>query len=95
MSLIGACVLDNYGEEDEDKCSDDCCCFTRVSKGVLHEKCRAYRLDNYTLIALMESGDEKYQHLQNETGHWVRRHSTRVPSTRRHQGLGKRGGFAA
>ena len=70
-SLIGECVLDNYGVEEEDKCSDGCCCFTK-SKG--KEKCRAYQLDNYTLTALVESGDEEYQHFQNATGHWVRRH---------------------
>ena len=69
--MIGECVLDNYGVEEEDECSDGCCCFTE-SNG--EEECRAYQLDNYTLTALVESGDEEYQHFQNATGHWVRRH---------------------
>ena len=67
-SLIGSCVLDNYGVEDEDECSDGCCCFTKNDGS---EKCRRYQLDNFTLTALVESGDEEYQHLQNSTGHWV------------------------
>jgi hypothetical protein len=71
-SLLGTCVKDNYGEEDEDECSDGCCCFTE-NVGRSEEECRPYQLDNYTLTALVESGDEEYQHFQNATGHWVRR----------------------
>lgn len=70
-SLIGSCVLDNYGVEDEDECSDGCCCFTETMHPHSTEECRRYQLDNFTLTALVESGDEEYQHLQNSTGHWV------------------------
>ena len=42
------------------------------------EKCREYQLDNYTLTALVESGNEEYQHFQNATGHWVRRLGRKV-----------------
>ena len=34
-------------------------------------KCKRYNLDRDTLDALVRSGDEEYQHLQNATGHWV------------------------
>ena len=72
LSLVGTCVLDNYGVEDEEQCSDGCCCFT-YDIGRSEEECRRYPLDDYTLTALVDSGDEEYQHLQNATGHWVRR----------------------
>ena len=64
----------------EDQCvfddEDGECCFTQKNngrEGYREEKCRYYDLDNYTLTALVESGDEEYQHFQNATGHWVRR----------------------
>ena len=69
-SKIGECVLD----DSEEECSDGCCCFTKGTK----EECRGYQLDNYTLTALVESGNEEYQHFQNATGHWVRRLGRKV-----------------
>ena len=71
-SKVGTCVLDNYGNEDEDECSDGCCCFTS-DVGKSEETCRLYLLDNYTLTALVDTGNEEYQHFRNATGHWVRR----------------------
>ena len=67
-SKIGECVLDDSKKE----CSDGCCCVTSGDGD--SENCHDYNLDNYTLDALVESGDEEYQHFQNDTGHWVRRH---------------------
>ena len=46
------------------------------------EKCREYQLDNYTLTALVESGNVEYQHFQNATGHWVRRLGRKVCALR-------------
>ena len=77
-SLLGTCVKDNYGEEDEDECSDGCCCFTE-NVGRSEEECRRYQLDNYTLTALVDTGNEEYQHFRNATGHWVRRLVTVCP----------------
>ena len=71
-SKIGECVLD----DSQKKCSDGCCCFT--IQGTSKEECREYQLDNYTLTALVESGNEEYQHFQNATGHWVRRLGRKV-----------------
>ena len=70
-SKIGECVLD----DSEEDCSDGCCCFTEKNS---EEECRRYQLDNYTLTALVESGNEEYQHFQNATGHWVRRLGRKV-----------------
>ena len=79
------CVFDDEDGE---------CCFTQKNPGkdgYREEKCRYYDLDNYTLTALVESGDEEYQHFQNATGHWVRRHCQSALSARRspcgHPGL--------
>ena len=69
-SLVGKCVYDNYGVYNDDECSDGCCCFTKNDGS---EECRRYQLENFTLTALVESGNEEYQHLKNSTGHWVRR----------------------
>ena len=68
LGKIGACVVD---------LEDDGCCFTEKDpsrKNYRVEKCPIYNLDNFTLDALVEGGDEEYQHFQNATGHWVRRH---------------------
>ena len=70
-SKLGECVLD----DSEEDCSDGCCCFTEKNS---EEECRRYQLDNYTLTALVESGNEEYQHFQNATGHWVRRLGRKV-----------------
>ena len=75
-SKIGECVLDDSKKE----CSDGCCCVTSGDGD--SENCHDYNLDNYTLDALVESGDEEYQHFRNDTGHWVRRHVVKVPCAR-------------
>eukprot|EP00964_Phaeocystis_antarctica_P056817 scaffold33566_cov46-Phaeocystis_antarctica.AAC.2 len=41
-------------------------------------KCRDYNLDNYTLDALVDSGAEEYQHLQDANGSWVTRQDVNV-----------------
>ena len=74
-SKLGECVLD----DSEEECSEGCCCFTLKDS---EEECRGYQLDNYTLTALVESGNEEYQHLQNATGHWVRRLGRKVCALR-------------
>ena len=73
--MINKCVADKKSSwlaTRENECSDGCCCVT--SEDGDSEKCHDYNLDNYTLDALVESGDGEYQHFQNDTGHWVRRH---------------------
>ena len=42
------------------------------------KKCESYNLDHDTLNALVKSGDEEYQHLQNATGHWTKRYDVDV-----------------
>ena len=69
---LGKCVFDDEDGE---------CCFTQKypgREGYRKEKCRYYNLDNYTLTALVESGNEEYQHFQNATGHWETRDDVKI-----------------
>ena len=63
-------VTNNDNDDDSGNVTRECC--WDLSDG--STKCKSYNLDHDTLDALVESGDEEYQHLQNATGHWVRGH---------------------
>ena len=63
-------VTNNDDDDDSGNVTRECC--WNLLDG--STKCELYNLDHDTLDALVESGDEEYQHLQNATGHWVRGH---------------------
>lgn len=70
MSHYRTNVTNNDENDDSGNVTRECCWILPDGS----EECKLYNLDHDTLDALVESGDEEYQHLQNATGHWVRGH---------------------